>query len=366
MGNCSIVKFVLSEEQRALCRMNKYLRLFLVINLVLAAYSGEGYSQSLDVENISDRLGRIERDIQVLSRRVYKSEKVPNVSVGGSSLPAPKVEVGSAYVIRLEDRLAEIKGELQSSTNRMEGISHNLDEIKGRLDKLVSDIDFRLTRLENVAGGNGGGQSLVNREPTLSAVPRAAGVKKIGTPTGGPVVSSGKPSILGKISETNLSALKRKTNDASQNGPSANSVLPGIVEQQRMILPKGTPEVQYRYALSILRKTEYSNAELAFSEFIQRHPKDRLTPNARYWLGESFYVRKNYRSAAEAFLRGYQQAPKGVKAPSSLLKLGMSLANMKKKQDACATFSKLAKDYPDASKNIKKHLKREFKRSSCD
>ena len=131
------------------------------------------------------------------------------------------------------------------------------------------------------------------------------------------------------------------------------------------MLQGDVPEKQYRFALSILRKTEYSRAEQAFNEFIQRNPKNKLTPNARYWLGESFYVRKNYRSAAEAFLRGYQQAPKGLKAPSSLLKLGMSLANLKKNQDACATFTKLAKDYPDASENIKKHLKREFQRSRC-
>ncbi|MDP6259764.1 MAG: tetratricopeptide repeat protein, partial [Rhodospirillales bacterium] len=75
--------------------------------------------------------------------------------------------------------------------------------------------------------------------------------------------------------------------------------------------------------------------------------------------------RANYRDAAEAFLRGFQQAPKGPKAPDTLLMLGKSLANLKKQSDACATFSKLTQDYPDASANIKKQLKRESGRTGC-
>ena len=265
----------------------------------------------------------------------------------------------------MEDRLADLRGELQNSTNRIESINYNLDEIKVRLDKLVGDVDFRLTRLESGVGRVSGGLPLA-KEKNLSSVPRSTDVKRNGPATGGPVVSSVKPGSLGKISENNLREFKRQVSKDGQNEQSLNTVSKNKKVQEISLLPKGIPRDQYLFALSILRKTEYENAELAFAEFIKRHPKDKLTPNARYWLGESFYVRKNYRSAAEAFLRGYQQAPKGVKAPSSLLKLGMSLANLNKRQDACATFSKLAKDYPNASENIKKHLGREFQRSKCN
>ncbi len=344
--------------------MNKYIKIVFIISVVFAADAKVAYSQGMGFDNISDKLDRLERDVQVLSRRVYKGEIPSNISGQVSLVGTPQGALGSANIIRLEDRLAGLRGELQSSTNRIESISHNVDGIKVRLDKLVSDIDFRLTRLENAAS-EGGKRFLGAKEQNLSAAPQAIGVKTIGAPTGGPIVSSGKPGVLGEISETNLREIKLQENKGVQNGVPLNSNSPNNQLQQKFILPKGTPKVQYLYALSILRKTQYNNAELAFAEFIQRYPKNELTPNARYWLGESFYVRKNYRPAAEAFLRGYQQAPKGVKAPSSLLKLGMSLANLKKKQDACATFSKLAKDYPDVSENIKKHLDREFKRSSC-
>jgi tol-pal system protein YbgF len=343
--------------------MEKYIKIIFIISMAFAVDVKSGYSQGIDLNNISDKLSRLERDIQVLSRRAYSGKAPSTVSGQVSLVGTPQGGVGSANIIRLEDRLAEFRGELQNATNRMESISHNVDGIKVRLDKLVSDIGFRLNRLENTTSRSVGGGAAT--EQNLSAAPLAIGEKKIGPSTEGPLVSSGKPGVLGEISEANLNKVKRQDGERMQNSVPLGSSFSDKELQQKAILPKGTPKVQYLYALSILRKTQYNNAELAFAEFIQKHPKNVFTPNARYWLGESFYVRKNYRSAAEAFLRGYQQAPKGIKASSSLLKLGMSLANLKKKQDACATFSKLAKDYPDVSENIKKHLDREIKRSSC-
>jgi len=317
------------------------------------------FSQTQDFVDLTSKLNRLERDIRALSRRVYKGEGGVDVSATELAKSSSNTSVGSAYIIRLEDRLSDLKGELQSTTNSIESLRHDIDGIKGRVDKLVGDIDFRLTRLESVAGRKN--QGAVIGQPSVGTVPQAAGVEQVGPSTGGPIISSGKPAILGKIDETNLSMITNK----KTNNLGGNLNLSSPKAKPTSLLPKGTPIVQYRHALSILRKTEYDIAELAFKEFIQRYPKNKLSLNARYWLGESFYVRKKFLDAADAFLKAYQQSPKGLKAPDSLLKLGMSLANLKKKQDACDVFSQLAKDYPDASENIKKHLKREFNRAAC-
>ena len=73
---------------------------------------------------------------------------------------------------------------------------------------MVSDIDFRLTRLESKTDKKFGGPS-DNSPPAISGIPLAAGVNQIGESTGGPIISSGKPSILGKISEESLSGKSR-------------------------------------------------------------------------------------------------------------------------------------------------------------
>ena len=338
-------------------------------------------AQDKSLGGLISKLNRLERDIQTLNRQVYKGGTPPKPVSSAPKLvisqPAAIPASSKAYIIRLEERLSQLEGELQNTTNAIESMNHNVDQMKARLDKLVVDIDFRLTRLESGAPRSGlpgqpGAAGQLQRPfgpPTVSAVPRAPGVQQIGPTTGGPVVTSGKPSTLGKISETDLSSVQRDARNlqlgqAPQATQSATAAPPPAAVK-KSVLPAGTPSSQYKFAFSILRKADYDNAKLALQEFIEKHPQDKLTPNARYWLGKTYYVRANYRDAAEAFLRGFQQAPKGPKAPDTLLMLGKSLANLKKQSDACATFSKLTQDYPDASANIKKQLKRESGRTGC-
>jgi len=316
-------------------------------------------AQSPNFEGLVSKLNRLERDIQMLNRQLHKGD--PKAKVVPQMDTRPQTP-GSSYIIRMEDRLAELKSELQSTTNLAESINHNVEEMKALIDKFSGDISFRLDRLERgLVLSEGGQKSAVTGSSIVPLIPRIVGVKQVGPSAGGPIVSSGKAGVLGTISEENLSAIKQ----ASPTVSDPRSIPSGISGPATSLLPKGSPLTQYSYAFKILQKANYAKAELAFKEFIQIYPKNKLTPNARYWLGETFYVRANYRDAAEAFLRGYQQSTRGPKAPDTLLKLGMSLANLKNKEDACATFNKLSKDFPNASVNIKATLKRQFGRAGC-
>ena len=326
--------------------------------LFLFSAAGDTYGQSRDIEEIQSSINRLERDIRALSRQLYNNDKKPNPdstkTIGNASSPPS----GNSYIIRLSDRLAEVKTELQGTTNLIEGLRHDIDELKTRLDKLVGDIDFRLTRLE------GSQEKEVVSQPNVGSAPNPPEVKRTESQSGGPIISTTKEGILGQISESSVKMLN-STQSKSQPEIKKNDITGNKAKQKPSLLPDGSPSFQYRHARSILLKTQYDTAELAFKEFIERYPKHKLSPNALYWLGESFYVRKKFLNAADAFLRAYRESPNGVKAPDSLLKLGMSLANLKKKQDACDVFSQLSKDYPDAPENIKKHLKREYRRSDC-
>ena len=82
-------------------------------------------------------------------------------------------------------------------------------------------------------------------------------------------------------------------------------------------------------------------------------------------LGTPITYAGNSRRAAKTFLQGYKADPNGAKAPDDLLKLGMSLARLEKKKDACVTFTKLKKDFPDAPDRIKKAAARERQRTGC-
>jgi tol-pal system protein YbgF len=148
--------------------------------------------------------------------------------------------------------------------------------------------------------------------------------------------------------------------------PVAAQVAPQpAVSQSAAALPAGTPKEQYTYAFNLLRNTNYDQAEIALKQFIAMHGGNPLTGNARYWLGETFYVRADYQQSAQVFFDGFQSDPKGSKAPDMLLKLGMSLGQLKKKNEACATFDKVAADFAKSSSRIKTALSRERKRVGC-
>lgn len=336
--------------------MNKCISYSIIAYAALIVAVSEGIAQDQNLEGLFTKLNRLERDIQALNRRVYMPGRLTNQSSQGPTVNRP---VGnSAYIARSEGRLSQIEDGLQNTTNLIESISHKVDEMKDALDKVVRDINFRLSRLEGGLARTGVGPA---GSPRIPSLPNEAVVQQIGPSGGGPVLSAEKLGNLGRITEGDLSASQQGSKNTLSNGTGS----PGISSAHLSILPKGTPSTQYHHAFSFLRRTEYDKAELAFKEFIVKNPKDALTPSARYWLGQSFYVRGRYRDSAEAFLLAYQQAPKGSKAPNTLLKLGMSLANLEKKQDACATFRKLSKDYPNASGNIKKRLKKEIGRAGC-
>lgn len=130
-------------------------------------------------------------------------------------------------------------------------------------------------------------------------------------------------------------------------------------------LPNGTPKQQYDYAFDFLKRQDYGRAEGALREFLKKNPKDALAGNAQYWLGESLYVRGDYQSAAQEFLTGYQTYPKSAKGPDSLLKLGMAMSHLNQQQGACTALGRIAKEYPDASDQIRNTAKAERTRLKC-
>ena len=60
-----------------------------------------------------------------------------------------------------------------------------------------------------------------------------------------------------------------------------------------------------------------------------------------------------------------QKFPKGNKAIDQLFKLALTFINLGKNDDACASFSKLELEFPDASERIKNRAKEYKTRAKC-
>jgi tol-pal system protein YbgF len=333
--------------QEDLTTMRSTVLAALLSGLGLLATAGSVHAQSSDLRPLLDRLDRIERDMNLLQRQVYRG-------TGPGGAPVVVNPPDSQSAVNYEVRISQLEDQMRSLTGQVEETNYNIDQLKHRLDTLVSDVDQRLSALEHggsaaavppataAAGGakeaSQGGNQLAARSPPA---------KGAGANPGEPASRAG---VLGQLPADN----------GAQPQAAAAPAAAG-----EGVLPSGTPQQQYNYAFGLLRQANYPAAEQALRSFIQRYPNDQLAGNAQYWLGETYFVRKDYNNAAAVFAEGYQKYPKGGKAADNLLKLAMSLGNLGQKADACRAFARLDRDFPTASGSFKEKATDEKKKAGC-
>jgi tol-pal system protein YbgF len=310
-----------------------------VVGAFILAAAGLGRAQDQTIKPLLDRLDRLERDVNMLQRQVYRG-----TTAGGT--PAPVNPPDAQSPLSTEVRVGQLEDQMRTVTGQMEEINYTLDQLKHRLDTLSSDIDQRLSALEQHPGppGKGGASTLAARTPPPAATPPVA-PPSAGANPDQPASAAG---ILGTLAT-----------------PAAPDAAPPAATTPIALPTGGTPQEQYNFAFGLLRGADYANAEQALRSFIQRYPNNELAGNAQYWLGETFYVRKDYENAATAFALGYQKYPKSGKAADNLLKLGMSLASLGKKTEACSAYTRLDRDFPTAPSNIKERLTSERQQLGC-
>ena len=297
-------------------------------------------AQDADLRGLSERLGNDIKDIQLY---IFRGED-PAASIMEAGAEQDRSETAE-MAARLEVRFGEVEDQFRSLTGQIEEIAHRIGVVSKRVEKLVSDVDFRLSEIEQAQA-----EALARTVPPFTqpaAAPSASPQAALRQPA-----ATAEPGTLGTIPQSALSP------DAS--GALVTALPPAPA------LPAGTVKEQYNYAFSLLRRQEYAEAERALTAFIETHPGDPLTGNANYWLAETYYVRGNFRKAAGYFAAGYKNFPKSNKASDNLLKLAMSLANLDENDQACLTFKELAERYPDAPPSIKQRAAFESQRAGCN
>jgi tol-pal system protein YbgF len=293
-------------------------------------------AQAQDMRALQERIERLQRDVDVLQRQLARGGAAPPAS-GGAAAPMGGASVSSDYIGRAEDRFSALEGELRSLTGKLEEMSHQISQTQQRLDKLVSDVDFRLSALEK-------GAAAAAHAMAADAAPAAPAPAQ---PLGAPQVAPGQQRLV------------------LQPGPGSQAAAPAQVQ-----LPQGSPEAQYEFAYSTLlqaqrEQADFGRAEQALRAFIVANPNHRLAGNAQYWLGETFYVRRDYQNAVATFAEGVQKYGRSDKGPDNMLKLGMSLGQLNRKAEACGTLGELDKRYPQATAQIKQAAQRERQRLAC-
>ena len=287
-----------------------------------------------DIQPLLDRIDRLERDVNLLQRQVYRG-----TTPAGTPMPVSPPDAGSP--LSTEVRVGQLEEQMRTLTGQLQDNQNAVEQLKHRLDTLSSDIDQRFSALGGAAAAPAAAAGMAGTRDATATPPAPT----VPGSTPGIANTSG---VLGTLHPGDDAASLQQQAAAPAEPPS-----------------NATPQEQYNYAFGLLRRADYPAAEQALKSFVQHNPNDALAGNAQYWLGETFYVRKDYENAATAFALGYQKYPKSAKAADNLLKLGMSLGGLGKKQEACSAFARLDRDFPSAAANVKERETSERQQVGC-
>ena len=292
-------------------------------------------------------------------------------------------------------RLSRIEEELRRLTGRLENLEYGRDQAQDRLDRLVADLDVRLSRLEGGAAGGAAPAEAPRAEATREAAPvevlrapepapaatrqaePAAPVRPAGRPAPTPTpqddTAARRGYVLGTLPRDAIMSGGAATTAPRAADTGAGAPPPAMPRaaapepQRQAALPRpDTPKGQYDAALTLLQSGDFGSAQDEFADFLAAYPQDALAPSAAYWLAETHYVQHDYAGAAAQFAKNFQTyGDKATKAPDNLLKMGMSLSQLGQRDEACRVFDELVTRYPNAAPPIKQAAARGRAGAGC-
>ena len=312
---------------------------FLIHLLIFIFFANISFAQQDKMNELLDKLEKIQKDIQTLEKAVYTKN---------TNFPSDNILLNEALTKQLS-KISELEKQIQQMTQKYEENSYQLQQLTDKLNKVSNDNQLRLQQLENNKFAS----------DKVSSPKEVIEEKKISPP------KISNQNVLNKeeVEETNTDE-ENSLKDKSLNTESVK-LKEKPNKPQAKILPKASAAERYKFAMNIMKSGDFEKAEIAFKEFVDAHAKHELAGSAQFWYGETFYIRQLYEDAAVAFLDGYQKYPNSPKAPENLLKLGVTLAELGETEQGCKMIANLKKAYPKTDASILQKSSYEKKRFNC-
>ena len=295
---------------------------YFIFALVLISFDLNAVDE-FDYNLLIQKITRLEGEISDIQKSLYS----PNDNV---LVKEDKKPVSSKY----QRRINKLENDFAKMNGRFEEIFFRLEQLQEKLDRITSDVDFRLSTKNNTSTG---GLPIAKRDRTGEKDTYAYQDNTSNVDTSG-----GDVEILGSI----------KNQDSKD-------------EAFEIAKNFQTPDTLFDYGKDSLKDLNYANAENAFRGFVKKYPTNDKIPSAYYWIGESLFVRENYPEAVIAYGEVIKNYKKHEKAPASLLKIGLSFSNLDKKKESCDALNKILKQYPDSKRDILKKTNYIIKQNNC-
>ena len=242
-------------------------------------------------------------------------------------------------ISRIEDNLKKLVGlieeqsNLNNENNNLKSIENQINNINDKLrlfennikniTNLTYDLDFALKRVErhlqlsSIKSDND--KSKENTDNTDYKIEKKADVNKksLDPKTNG---------VLGFVKET----------DSKENQSNDTTIDQTTKEDKKVrLLPQGTADENYNYALDLASQLDFINAEKAFKEFLTTHKDSSKIADAQYWLGRVYFAQKKFEEAAIALAEFNSVFPNDPRFQETTLLIAEAAVNFAPKSQLC-------------------------------
>lgn len=278
---------------------------------------GVASAQTYDGKALQRQVQELKVQVRDLRRRLTNMRAELRQGAGPRARKISQEEIPPTVAARFEVRMSQLERSIRKLTGKVEDLAFSVRRSRKDSKKLENDFEYRISKLER------------------------------GAPTGGAKATASRVDPPKRVPATG------RTQDRAAPASKAG------------VLPTGTPAQQYRFAYGLMRRRENDKAIQAFQEFVQKHPRSRLSGNAYHWLGQLYFDRRKYTNAAQNFAAGYQKFKRHARAAENLLMLGVSLARIKKKNLACQSFAELRSSFPNTAPQVRRRARVERRKLGC-
>ncbi|MGH6984107.1 MAG: tol-pal system protein YbgF [Stellaceae bacterium] len=266
---------------------------FRIIALALVALLGSipaaPAQNTGDAAALSDRLDRMQRDLDALQRQVYQGNPPPAATGQAPQASGPLALQDEDRMTRLEDQMRDLNGKVETLNNA-------ISQLSARLDKLSSDVDMRLTALEHGAASAG-----ANAPAVSGGAPATA------------TASANAPAATANEQYEAAFALLRRA-----DYPGAEQALRTFVTQHPRDPLAGN--AQYWLGETFYVRKNWKDAAIAFAEGYQKYPKSGKAPDDLLKLAMSLGNMGQKTNACTALARldhDFPQMPANVRGPAT-------------------------------------------------
>ena len=137
------------------------------------------------------------------------------------------------------------------------------------------------------------------------------------------------------------------------------------VEAPASVLPEGSPEEQYRFALGRALQNDLETAEAAFAEFRTAHPEHERSADVLYWLGRVQFIQGQYEKSAMTFTEFNSEYQSDSRLPDAILMIAESVANFATAEQACQIFKDLPQLLDQPPESFTKRLDELNQKAAC-